>query len=75
MSPRSISQISNLSKMMTENEPLPKVRDALNKSNRRTIVESANKFPAGYSSLGFSLNSQNAKAIGTKNNQRSKKNQ
>ena len=60
---------------MTENEPLPKVRDALNKSNRRTIVESANKFPAGYSSLGFSLNSQNAKAIGTKNNQRSKKNQ
>jgi hypothetical protein len=59
--------------MMIDNEPLPKVRDALNKSNRRTVVESANKFPAGYSSVGFSLNSQNAKAVVNKNNFRSKK--
>lgn len=59
MSPRSISQISNLSKMFgADNEPMPRVRDTLNKSNRRIIVDSANKFPMASSSVGFSLNGQ-----------------
>ena len=59
MSPRSISQFSNLSKIFGDNDTLPKVRDPLNKSNRRIIVDSTNKFPAGYSSVGFSLNGHN----------------
>lgn len=45
----------------------PRIKDPLNRSKRRIVVDSTQKFPAGYSSVGFTLNGQIALKNKSKN--------